>query len=349
MKISVCLIVRNEEKKLHRALQSIPKNYEIIVTDTGSTDSTVHIAKQFKAKTYEYIWNDDFASARNYCASWATGDYILVIDADEVLPTNTDDQIQQFIGQYPGAAGCVVINNIMSGEMKKHRMVRLYPKDPSYYFEGNVHEQVYKDNKPAVFEMLQLELLHDGYEEEDYKNKKKMDRYLPMYEAHLKENPDDGYMLYQMGKLYYSMSEWKMAEHYLGRAYIQKEYNHLHFPVVIVMLGYVLKEQNRVEEANDLLKPFEPVYLDFPDLFFLLGLLAMDSGHIEAVEGYFTQALAIGETEKYTTVYGVGTFKAAYNLGLYYEFTGNSDLSQQCYHFAAEYQFEPALVRLNKK
>jgi glycosyltransferase involved in cell wall biosynthesis len=346
MKISVCMIVKNEEKHLQRALQSVPQHYEIIVTDTGSSDGTVAMAIQYGAKIYEYVWNNDFAAARNFCASWATGDYILVMDADEELPSDTDERIQQFVAQYPRSAGCVFINNVMNSEMKKHRMVRFYPNDPSFYFEGTVHEQVYLGGEPAFFEKLSLEVLHYGYEEEEYRSKNKAERYLSMYKAHLAEHPNDGYMLYQMGKLYFSLNEWETAEEYLWQSYSQKQQNRLYYPVMLVMLGYVLKEQNHTQDALALLQPFEMIYAEFPDLFFLLGLLAMDSGDLQAVEHYFTQALTIGETERYVTVDGVGTFKAAYNLGLFYEFTGNADLSQQCYRFAAEYEYRPALQRL---
>jgi glycosyltransferase involved in cell wall biosynthesis len=346
MKISVCMIVKNEEEHLQRALQSVPKHYEIIVADTGSIDRTAAIAVQYGAKTYEYVWNNDFAAARNFCASGATGDYILVMDADEELPSDTDERIQQFVAQYPQSAGCVFINNVMKSEIRKHRMVRFYPNNPSFYFEGTIHEQVYQGSEPALFETLSLELLHYGYEEEEYMSKNKLERYLPMYEAHLAQYPDDGYMLYQIGKLYFSLNKWEDAEGYLWKSYNQQQHNRLYFPVMLVMLGYVLKEQNYIQEALALLQPFESIYSEFPDLFFLLGLLAMDSGQLQAVEHYFTQALTTGETEKYTSVHGVGTFKAAYNLGLYYEFTGNADLSQQCYRFAAEYEYGPALQRL---
>ncbi len=344
--ISVCLIVKNEADCLHRALQSVPQNYEIIVVDTGSDDLTVEIAEQCGAKTYHYVWDNDFAAARNFCTSKANGHYILVMDADEVLPIDTDEQIQSFVSCHPRAAGCVIINNVMSGEIKKHKMVRFYPNVPAYYFKGRVHEQIYESGEPAVFEMLPLEVLHYGYEPGEYVTKNKAERYQTMYEAHLAEHPDDGYMLYQMGKLYFSLNEWEEAEQYLWRSYNQMQRNRLYFPVMLVMLGYVLKEQNYTQEALTLLKSFESVYTDFPDLYFLLGLLAMDSGDMQEVEQNFSQALAIGDTVKYTSVYGVGTFKAAYNLGLYYEFTGNVNLSQQCYQFAAEYAYEPALQRL---
>lgn len=86
MTISAVLIVKNEEVLLGRCLDSVKDADEIIICDTGSTDSTVEIAKKYTDKVYtDYTWNDDFAEARNYAKSKATGDWILSIDADETL------------------------------------------------------------------------------------------------------------------------------------------------------------------------------------------------------------------------------------------------------------------------
>ncbi|MBW5448472.1 glycosyltransferase [Cohnella sp. CFH 77786] len=346
MKISVCMIVKDEEMNLPRALQSVPKEYEVIVADTGSTDRTMEVAARFGAKIVSMDWEDDFAIARNIAASHATGDYILSLDADEELPDDTDAHLRRFTGQFPRKAGCVTILNRMGNEVKKHRMVRFYPNLPDFSYHGFVHEQVYENGEPAAFESIPLHISHYGYEPDEYLNKQKAERYRPMYEKHLAAHPNDGYMLYQFGKLYYGLSEYEMAERYLRASLVQGQINRLYFPVLLVMLGYVLKEQNRHAEAEGLLRPYLPVFSDFPDLPFLLGLLAMDNGNLSDVETYFTDALKIGDTEKYSSVYGVGTFLAAYNLGVYYEVTGNRDLAEQCYRFAGQYDYEPALRRL---
>ena len=101
MKISVCMIIKDEEQNLYRSLSSIPKDYEVVILDTGSIDRSVEIAKQFGALVFEYKWNNDFSEARNVCASYATGEYILALDADEELPTDCVDMILKFIHQYP--------------------------------------------------------------------------------------------------------------------------------------------------------------------------------------------------------------------------------------------------------
>lgn len=84
--ISVCMIVKNEEKVLARCLDSLrPIADEIIIADTGSTDTTKEIAARYTDKIYDFTWIDDFAAARNFAFSKATKDYIYSADADEVL------------------------------------------------------------------------------------------------------------------------------------------------------------------------------------------------------------------------------------------------------------------------
>lgn len=84
--ISLCMIVKNEENTLERCLKSVQDIAdEIIVVDTGSTDRTMEIASKFTNKIYEFSWIDDFSKARNYSFSKATKDYILWLDADDII------------------------------------------------------------------------------------------------------------------------------------------------------------------------------------------------------------------------------------------------------------------------
>ena len=85
-KLSLCMIVKNEEKFLAGCLESV-KNIvdEIIIVDTGSTDKTIEIANSYNAKVYHFEWKNDFSLARNESIKHATGDWILILDADERL------------------------------------------------------------------------------------------------------------------------------------------------------------------------------------------------------------------------------------------------------------------------
>ncbi|WP_088833314.1 glycosyltransferase [Paenibacillus tyrfis] len=346
MKVSVCMIVKNEQDCIKNALASIPPDYEVIVLDTGSTDQTVQIAQSSGVIVKKYTWNDNFSDARNYCGSFATGDYILVLDADETLPANTNEIVNQFVLQYPKMCASVFIKNQMEEEIKTHRMVRFYPNDRMYLFHGIVHEQVYYKDAPAEFKPMNLTVTHYGYEQEHYDQKNKISRYLPLYKKHLEENPNDGYMLYQMGKIYFSQNDYSSAIRYLMQSLNIGEADRLYFPVALVMLGYALKETGRSSEAEQLLVNFENDYPDFPDLPFLQGLLAMDTGNIQRIAPAFQRALAIGESAKYTSVAGVGTYKAAYNLGVYYEIVGNTSKAKEYYLFSATEDYRPAVERL---
>ena len=92
------MIVKNEEKNIIRALQGVkPLVDEMIVVDTGSTDRTKKIAKVFGAKVYDFQWTDSFSDARNFSLSKATGDWILVLDADEVISERDYGKLRELI------------------------------------------------------------------------------------------------------------------------------------------------------------------------------------------------------------------------------------------------------------
>ena len=80
------MIVKNEEDCLGRCLKSVCDHVdEIIIVDTGSTDGTVEIAKSYGARIYHHPWENDFSKHRNQSLSYATGDWIFILDADEEL------------------------------------------------------------------------------------------------------------------------------------------------------------------------------------------------------------------------------------------------------------------------
>ena len=84
MKISACYIVKNEAAVLARSIESLQGNVdELLVVDTGSTDDTVALARRYGARVLQYIWQDDFAEARNFAIDQAEGDWIVFPDADE--------------------------------------------------------------------------------------------------------------------------------------------------------------------------------------------------------------------------------------------------------------------------
>jgi glycosyltransferase involved in cell wall biosynthesis len=346
MLVSVCMIVRNEELNLPRALESIPDSFEKVVVDTGSTDNTVNLAVKLGANVGSFQWINDFAAARNHAISLARGKYILILDADEALAPDTEEQVRQFIMQHPNKAAAASIENFIDNEIHVYRMVRFFPNDGSYRYQGAVHETLYKDGSLPDFEFSNITINHYGYDKELYQNGDKAERYLNLYKENLRKNPHDGYMYYQLGKLYFSMNRLQEALDAFERCLEIDEQDKLYYPVMLVMVGYVLKGMGQSRMAEELLAPFIDHYPAFPDLPFLLGLLAIDTGNVQNIEYYFLKALEIGETIKYSSVKGVGSFKAAYNLGLYYELTGDKNKASRYYGMSASLGYLPAQERL---
>ena len=96
--ISLCMITKNEEKFLELCLNSVKSIVdEIIIVDTGSTDKTKEIAKKFNAKIIDFKWIDDFSAAKNESLKHATRDWVLVLDADEVIEKKDLDKIKNAI------------------------------------------------------------------------------------------------------------------------------------------------------------------------------------------------------------------------------------------------------------
>jgi hypothetical protein len=85
-RVSVCLITKNEEQFIGHCLKSVREiAHQIVVLDTGSTDRTIEIAKEYTAEVHSSVWRDDFSAARNAALEHCTGDWILILDADEEL------------------------------------------------------------------------------------------------------------------------------------------------------------------------------------------------------------------------------------------------------------------------
>ena len=108
--LSLCMIVKNEEKFLEQCLCSLQALVdEIIIVDTGSTDKTKDIARKFTQKVFDFAWCDDFSAARNESLKYATGDWILVLDADETIAVKDHQALRTLLTFSPAVQGYILI------------------------------------------------------------------------------------------------------------------------------------------------------------------------------------------------------------------------------------------------
>ena len=107
VKISLCMIVKNEEDVIARCLDSVSRCVdEIIIADTGSSDRTKEICRDFTDKIFDFEWTDDFSAARNFSFSKATGDYLMWLDADDVVSSENIGHISS-VFEYTAKGPCV--------------------------------------------------------------------------------------------------------------------------------------------------------------------------------------------------------------------------------------------------
>lgn len=137
--LSAVLIVKNEEVFIERCLRSLKGFKEIIVVDTGSKDATKEKVKKFTDKIYDFKWTDHFSEARNFAKSKATGDYILSIDADEILLTPYAEIVKQLKGKNTYSVSMEAVNG-------SHRAVRIFKNIEEVFWCGAIHECI---NIPA--------------------------------------------------------------------------------------------------------------------------------------------------------------------------------------------------------
>ncbi len=133
--ISVVLIVKNEEAMLTRCLDSVVEADEIVVCDTGSADLTVKIAEKYGATVVHFPWCDDFAAARNFAKSHAQSEWVLSIDADEML-TSGVNSVRKAIAEATGNA--ISVKMFAEGSGHRHDPVRLFRRELDWV--GAAHE-----------------------------------------------------------------------------------------------------------------------------------------------------------------------------------------------------------------
>lgn len=144
MKISLCMIVRNEEKTIGRCLECVQDICdEIIIVDTGSTDQTKKIATQYTQNIYDFNWIDDFSKARNFAFSKASQDYIMWLDADDIIDDENIEKIKVLKRSLKEDIDVVMMQYQMGKEsdyvFSRERLVK---RKNNYQWVGAVHEYI---------------------------------------------------------------------------------------------------------------------------------------------------------------------------------------------------------------
>ena len=210
--ISQCMIVKNEEKNIRRAL-SWGKDImcEQIVVDTGSSDRTVEIAREMGAKIFFFPWINDFAAAKNFAIDQAKGDWIAFLDADESFTPEDAKKIPEIL-EYVGEDVDGLLTGIVDLDENNHitsggTMIRFFVNRPDLRYVGKIHERLVRKGRSGLHltdATKQLAFLHTGYQEQEKKDKSKFERNLNIILEILKQDPENCDYLGYLGDTYSS-------------------------------------------------------------------------------------------------------------------------------------------------
>ena len=335
MGISLCMIVKNEEENLERCLESVKDLAdEIIVVDTGSTDGTAALAKRFGARVFHFPWNDSFADARNESLSKATGDWILIMDADDELEPGGRDALLALAQNgtegtdiyccqtlcYSGARAdpCNVMINMN---------IRLIRNGKGYRYRGRIHEQLVRgvdsEAGPLPMTMTNIRFHHYGYLRSQIEKKEKHKRNMELIGTELAEDPENGFMRFNMGNEYFSMGDMEKALEYYLPCYRKIQPVQGYASILVIRVALCCEALGREEELHRYLKEGLRLFPKLTDLEYIRGdALRKKNRLLSAVRSY-RKCLRMGEPPPDSnSMCGVGTFKPHYALAELYQRLG---------------------------
>lgn len=322
--VSLCMIVRNEEKELPRCLASIkPLVDEMVIVDTGSTDNTREIARLFGARIIEFSWTGDFSAARNAGLEKATGDWILAMDADEVISpldheafkklllapsvaweiTTRNYMVKVNIEKWQQNDGHYIIEEAAAGWTPSNK-VRLFPNRRDVFFQNPIHEMV----EPSLellgipVQISSIPVHHYGYLDQQKMIEKKREYYRLGKDKLQKTGGNDPKALYELAVQAAEVDEFEEAVALWERLIrLQPD-----VPVAYFNLGYCLLKLARFPESLMASRKAIALKSPYPEAATNCAIAELCVGSPENAERLLTSTISqIGETPNLLLVLGV--------------------------------------------
>lgn len=351
MDLSVCIITRNENKKLKRCLKSLAfLEADIVVVDTGFNDETRKIVTELNGRYFTFEWCDDFSAARNYSLEQAYYDDIMVIDSDEWLDekemTFNKAALESFIRRDLYTLVCCyqvnIVPNLAYGE--HHAVVpRIFSKK-YFHYEGKAHEQPVPlmKNVNSRTITVELKMYHDGYAGAGVV-KAKSKRNLALLLQDLKNDEHNIYLLFQVGMSYLNLEQYELALKYFEEEFANRNFNYSYVYAYDVCYGYLkaLLTLGQTDLVLAKLTYFAKKFPNLADFWYDAGDFYLKLNQIDSAISAFKRAVKCSQV---TLVGKDGDF-AYYNLGKIYTYLG--DFQQASYYYEqCSADFGPAQTEL---
>jgi glycosyltransferase involved in cell wall biosynthesis len=343
--MSLCMIVKDEEKVLRRCLDSVKGIVdEIIIVDTGSSDNTKEIAKEYTDKLFNFKWNNNFSEARNYAASKAQGKWILVLDADEYVdPSNLQQAIEE-VKNHNDLYDIYVVNIVnFAGEngenTVQHKHVRIYKNDGTIRFYRAIHEQLKKENDIVNVGLSSLIIYHSGYLSQTVKEKNKNERNLPLVQHELNQLTSKGFDYFNLGNELKRLGQTKEALDAYIKAYQNKEdIWHDWVPFCLCNMIECLIELKRYKDALEIIHSAEYMYTNVADFLFLKGEIYLQQHRYDDAKNVFNTI--VSNKQNYSDVVRSADYRDYFphrRLGRIYEM--EKDYEKAVFHYVKALNF----------
>ena len=336
--ISVCIISKNESKSIGMCLEAL-KNMpvEIVVVDTGSTDNTVSIAKNYTDKVFSFEWCDDFSEARNYAAKMASNNYIVALDCDEFIEKFSTVEVVNFLKSNPLGVGTITLENLVhSGTTVSKAFAdvgRVYDRR-FCHFVNRVHEQIEPIGKGTkIIGKLSATGIHVGYLLDKDAAKNKNERNIRLLLMEIEENDKDPYVFYQLAHSYSAIG--MKEEAYVARKKALALNPSPKNPYVEDLVREYCDscmEHGAFEDALVIENYYDDM-CDSADYMFELGQVYFANGRIDDSLLAFEAATVAPNVH----AEGANTFFPLHAMSVIYESLGNMEKAKACEDKAQEY------------
>ncbi len=328
LRLSLCMIVRDEQEMLPRCLAAVADAVdEIVLVDTGSSDRTVEIAESFGARVLSHAWSGSFAEARNVSFDAASGDWLMYLDADEVLVREDAGMLRELTGRTWREAFYLSETNytgdLEDGTAVTHNALRIYRNRPEYRFEGRLHEQIANrlpGYLPERLEATPVRVEHYGYLGAVRDSREKSRRNIELLRLQQAESQPTPFLLYNLGSEYAAAGDPQAALAEFERAWellhsLPDRDSYQFVPALTSRLVKALRACGRLEDAIDRAEQGLEYFPGFTDLVMEQGIAAVGLGRQELALEYFERCLEMGDAPRgYTATIGCGTYLALVNL-----------------------------------
>ena len=303
--VSLCLIVKDEEKCLARCLESFTDVVdEICILDTGSTDQTVEIAGRFGAKIEFFAWNNDFGGARNRNLDMATMDWIMVADADEYLRQEDVQTLRQALRlkQYDGfLIKTLNFNQEGSQQYIVNLNQRIFKNNGNFRYQGRIHEQVVcidPTKKGESFVAIDVGFYHTGYLRSEREEKLKIQRNLAILNKAAEEEPETMFSLFNLAnELSNDPDKHLEALDLYHRAYAYRDFGAGFMPKLMMFRLLALIREQLWNEALEAIDDGLTAYPYFTDLVYQRGIVEKKKGLVFKAIVSFEKCLTMGKPQ----------------------------------------------------